>query len=70
MILNSEMVMKCDGIFIHWKCFLCSVCDVKLEKGEKYGVIEGQLFCEQHFQDASYVMQREMERQAKQNGRL
>ena len=66
MILNSEMVMKCEGVFIHWRCFVCSVCDVKLEKGEKYGIIEGQLFCEQHFRDASSEMKKEIERRALQ----
>eukprot|EP00795_Rhopilema_esculentum_P010194 gene10194-18868_t len=61
-ILNSEMVMKCDGIFFHWRCFQCSVCHAKLEEGRKYGIIAGTLFCEQHFVDATFQLKKEKAR--------
>ena len=63
--------MKCEGAFFHWGCFSCSICDDKLEKGKKYGIIEGELFCEQHFIDASFELKKELERrELQQTGKI
>ncbi len=48
-ISATDFVYKLKGVYIHWDCFNCTACKVPLESGQKFGVIESMLYCEEHF---------------------
>jgi hypothetical protein len=45
----SEFVMKAQGNVYHLKCFTCVSCHNQLVPGDRFGIINGSLFCEQDY---------------------
>lgn len=49
MIPPDEMVMRCQSMVFHMKCFNCAHCHSPLLPGERYLLLNGSLFCEHEF---------------------
>ncbi|ESO82134.1 hypothetical protein LOTGIDRAFT_135197 [Lottia gigantea] len=45
----SELVMRLQGNVYHLKCFTCMSCNCQLMPGDRFGVINGSLVCEQDY---------------------
>ncbi|XP_074654558.1 LIM domain transcription factor LMO4.1-like isoform X2 [Tubulanus polymorphus] len=45
----SEFVMKAQTNVYHLKCFTCVSCHNQLQPGDRFGVVNGSLFCEQDY---------------------
>ncbi|KAK3728277.1 hypothetical protein RRG08_060064 [Elysia crispata] len=45
----SEMVMRAQTSVYHLKCFTCCTCHSPLNTGDRYGIVQGSLVCEQDF---------------------
>ncbi|RUS79694.1 hypothetical protein EGW08_012548 [Elysia chlorotica] len=45
----SEMVMRAQTSVYHLKCFTCCTCHSPLTTGDRYGIVQGSLVCEQDF---------------------
>ncbi|KAL3872468.1 hypothetical protein ACJMK2_040392 [Sinanodonta woodiana] len=45
----SELVMRSQGNVYHVKCFVCVTCHNQLTPGDRYGVVNGSILCEQDY---------------------
>nr|VZI43490.1 unnamed protein product [Spirometra erinaceieuropaei] len=45
----DELVMRCQTLVYHVKCFNCAKCHAPLLPGERYLLLNGSLFCEHEF---------------------
>ncbi|CAG5135155.1 unnamed protein product, partial [Candidula unifasciata] len=45
----SELVMRAQANVYHLKCFTCCTCHMPLNTGDRYGLVQGSLVCEQDF---------------------
>ncbi|VDL89724.1 unnamed protein product [Schistocephalus solidus] len=45
----DELVMRCQALVYHVKCFNCARCHAPLLPGERYLLLNGSLFCEHEF---------------------
>ncbi|KAI8741758.1 LIM domain transcription factor LMO4, partial [Biomphalaria glabrata] len=45
----SELVMRAQTNVYHLKCFTCCTCHTPLNTGDRYGIVQGSLVCEQDF---------------------
>ncbi|KAK7095282.1 LIM domain transcription factor LMO4.1-like [Littorina saxatilis] len=45
----SEMVYRAQGNVYHIKCFVCVSCRHPLQPGDRYGLLNGSLVCEQDY---------------------
>ncbi|GFO02145.1 LIM domain transcription factor lmo4.2 [Plakobranchus ocellatus] len=45
----SELVMRAQTSVYHLKCFTCCTCHSPLNTGDRYGIVQGSLVCEQDF---------------------
>ncbi|XP_059162623.1 LIM domain transcription factor LMO4.1-like [Physella acuta] len=48
----SELVMRAQTNVYHLKCFTCCTCHTPLNTGDRYGIVQGSLVCEQDFPKA------------------
>ena len=48
-IPSSDMVYRAQGSVYHIKCFVCVTCRHPLQPGDRYGLINGSLVCEQDY---------------------
>ncbi|KAF5890763.1 LIM homeobox transcription factor 1-alpha-like, partial [Clarias magur] len=51
-ISPAELVMRASDAVFHLHCFCCSVCDCRLQKGDRCVLVGGKLLCTQHYQHA------------------
>lgn len=49
-ISPSELVMRARDTVFHVPCFSCTVCMVVLTKGDQFGMRDGAVFCQHHYQ--------------------
>ena len=47
--MNSELVIKCHDAVFHWNCFCCGICHNRIEKDQKFRLLDGILYCEKDF---------------------
>ncbi|VVC39436.1 Homeobox domain,Homeobox, conserved site,Homeobox domain-like,Zinc finger, LIM-type [Cinara cedri] len=52
-ILPSELVMRARDTVFHVPCFSCTVCTAVLTKGDQFGMRDGAVFCQHHYQQYS-----------------
>lgn len=45
----NELVMRAQNNVYHLKCFTCCTCRSPLVPGDRYGVVNGSLVCEQDY---------------------
>ncbi|GFS08558.1 LIM domain transcription factor LMO4.2 [Elysia marginata] len=45
----SELVMRAQTSVYHLKCFTCCTCHSPLNTGDRYGIVQGSLVCEQDY---------------------
>ncbi|KAI5627604.1 LIM homeobox transcription factor 1, alpha isoform X1, partial [Silurus asotus] len=49
-ISPAELVMRAGDAVFHLHCFCCSVCDCRLQKGDRCVLVGDKLLCTQHYQ--------------------
>lgn len=49
-ISPSELVMRARDTVFHVPCFSCTVCLAVLTKGDQFGMRDGAVFCQHHYQ--------------------
>lgn len=49
-ISPSELVMRARETVFHVPCFSCTVCMAVLTKGDQFGMRDGAVFCQHHYQ--------------------
>ena len=45
----NEMVMRTQGNVYHLKCFNCYTCNMPLSPGDRFGVVNGNIICENDY---------------------
>ena len=46
---STDLVMQANDAYYHVTCFRCTTCSHLLQKGEKFGVRNLKIFCEEHY---------------------
>ena len=46
-----DWVRKAQGLVFHLACFTCNTCEYSLATGDSFGVLEGCLFCKNHYKE-------------------
>lgn len=49
----NEMVMRTQGNVYHLKCFNCYTCNMPLSPGDRFGVVNGNIICENDYSKAN-----------------
>lgn len=49
LITNNQQQQQPQRLLFHLNCFTCSICGYTLTKNDYYGLINGSIYCSQHF---------------------